>query len=111
MNIGCSFMRDGIAISSEDKFNMMFGAIYKKIKNQLPQDFKETIKMANLERNEEIFKSFSTWDSFIKLQQSQEQLNSSFDFKAFDRKQEYNQVIGKLLKLYIKQGIYMNYPL
>ena len=58
-------MRDGIAISSEDKFNMMFGAIYKKIKNQIPKDFKETIKTANLDQNEEMFKKFSSWNNFI----------------------------------------------
>ena len=97
-------MRDGIAISSEDKFNMMFGAIYKKIKNQIPKDFKETIKTANLDQNEEMFKKFSTWNDFLKVQQSEKELNSSFNFKAFQRKQQYNQIIGKLLKLYIKQG-------
>ena len=104
LSVRCSFMRDGISISTEDKFNMMLGAIYKKIKQQVPDDLKEAVKTANLDSNEEVFERFEEWSEVVRSKATLEDSGKAFEFKQFASKQKYNQVIGKLLKLYIEQG-------
>lgn len=104
MDIGCSFMRDGLSISTEDKFNMLFGAVFKEIKEQIPDDLKEIVKTANLDKNEQIFKAFVNWENLVQDEETKIDLNNLFDFKQFENKKLYNQIIGNILKLYINQG-------
>jgi hypothetical protein len=100
-------MRDGVSISSEDKFNMLFGAIFKELKNQIPDDLKEIVKIANLDKNEHIFKNFMNWSYGLRDQGLVGDSDKAFESKTFENKQEYNKVIGNILKLYINQGKYM----
>lgn len=83
---------------------MLFGAIYKKIKRQIPEDFKETIKIANLDPNEILFKKYLQWNQFFASNISYRDKEKTFQFKSFESKKDYNYVIGNLLKLYINQG-------
>lgn len=102
--LDCSFTRDGVALASEDKFNMLFGAIFKKIKGQIPEDLREPIKSAHLETNEALFRRFSEWKHPFGQGESESDLGLPFESKSFENKQTYNRVVGDLLKLYISQG-------
>lgn len=114
MDIGCTFMRDGVSISSEDKFNMLFGAVFKDLRSQIPDDLKEIVKTANLDKNEHIFKRFMNWNYGAQNLGFESDAEKAFEFKKFENKQKYNEVIGNILKLYINQGklkIFLNFSL
>lgn len=98
-------MRDGVSISSEDRFGLVFGNIFSFVRDSIPKDIHNSIKSANLQTNEDLYKKFVKWNLFEKNENLLKDLDSSFQFKNFEQKKHYNRVIGKLLDLYLQQGI------
>ena len=110
MNIGCSFLRDGVALESEDKFNMLFADIYRSVHSHIPEDFKETIKIANLDNNDNIYNDFLQWKFLFEKSELDEEINQSYEFQSLQSKKNYNESIGKLLKIYLDQSNITNLP-
>jgi hypothetical protein len=95
MNRQCSFTRDGMALDSEDKFNLLFGHIYKLMKSQIPEDYREAVKLSNLGLNETLFAQFQSFKNFSWNKPS------PFTQMNYETKTEYNSFVSKILKYYL----------
>lgn len=104
-------MRDGVSISSEDRFGLLFGNIFSFVRDSISKDIHNSIKTANLKTNEALYKKFVQWDLFEQTEYRLKDLDKSFEFKNFEQKRHYNQVIGRLLDLYLLQGDLFSYIL
>lgn len=95
LNTQCSFTRDGVALDSEDNFNLLFGHIYKLMKNQIPEDYREIVKLSNLKLNESLFWQFHNFKNFSSVK------TKSFSEMDYEQKNDYNSFVSKILKYYL----------